>query len=296
VPVIADILDTVRMRTVFEQHRPEVVFHAAAHKHVPMMEANPGEAVKNNVLGTRGLADLSDQMGVARFVMISTDKAVNPTSVMGTTKRIAELYIQGMSSRSRTRFVAVRFGNVLGSNGSVVPIFKAQIAKGGPVTITHEEMKRYFMTIPEASQLVLQAGTMAEGGEIFVLDMGEPVKIIDLARDLITLSGLRPGVDVQIEVTGLRPGEKLFEELAVDDENAQKTRHPKIFVGRIRSVEVDALRAELDALQKLAHAGDDVALRAKLSALVPEFGVTKPPTTIEPLSPAAAPSLASVNA
>jgi FlaA1/EpsC-like NDP-sugar epimerase len=210
--------------------------------------------------------------------MISTDKALNPTSVMGTTKRVAELYIQGLSRRSATRFVAVRFGNVLGSNGSVVPIFKAQIAAGGPVTVTHPDMTRYFMTIPEAAQLVLQAGTMGEGGEIFVLDMGEPVKIIDLARDLITLSGLRPGVDIPIQITGLRPGEKLFEELAVDDENAQKTHHPKIFVGKIRSVELDKLRADIDALVQHVNDRDAGVLRAKLQALVPEFGAGVEPT------------------
>jgi FlaA1/EpsC-like NDP-sugar epimerase len=236
-----------------------------------MMEENPGEAVKNNVLGTKLLAELCHEAKVARFVMISTDKAVNPTSVMGATKRIAEQFIQALSAVSSTRFVAVRFGNVLGSNGSVVPIFKEQIARGGPVTVTHAEMRRYFMTIPEASQLVLQAATMGHGGEIFVLDMGQPVKIVDLARDLITLSGLRPGVDVQIEFTGLRPGEKLFEELAVDEENVDKTRHPKIFVGRLRAVDLAQLRASIDDLKTHTNDGDPAALLACMRALVPEY-------------------------
>ena len=211
-PRIADVCDEPRMAQLFEEGKPELVFHAAAHKHVPMMEWNPGEAVKNNVGGTRVVAELADRFSAERFVLISTDKAVNPSSIMGATKRVAEIYLQALSQRSSTRFVTVRFGNVLGSAGSVIPIFRAQIAKGGPVTVTHPEMTRYFMTIPEASQLVLQAGAMGLGGEIYILDMGEPVRIMDLARDLITLSGLR-ATDLEIKISGIRPGEKLHEEM-----------------------------------------------------------------------------------
>lgn len=270
VPLIADVGDRVRMQEIFGSHRPTVVFHAAAHKHVPMMEWNPGEAVKNNVLGTRTLADLADAAGVERFVMISTDKAVNPTSVMGASKRAAEIYVQALSQRSRTKFVTVRFGNVLGSAGSVIPIFKEQIAAGGPVTVTHPEMKRYFMTIPEASQLVLQAGLTGNGGEIFILDMGEPVRIADLARDLITLSGLRPGEDVEIKFTGMRPGEKLFEELSVDGESADKTRHPKIFVGRFRPQPWSTVEHGLERLSQ-AESSSPEDIRARLAELVPEY-------------------------
>ena len=232
VPCIADICDSRRIAAIFDAERPKVVFHAAAHKHVPMMEWNPAEAVKNNVFGTKKVADLAHEHGVEKFVMVSTDKAVNPSSVKGVSKRTAEIYVQALSQRSKTAFVTVRFGNVLGSDGSVVPIFKEQIAKGGPITVTDPEMKRYFMTIPEACQLVLQAGTIGGGGDILLLDMGEPVKIVALARDLIKLSGLVVGEDIDIVFTGVRPGEKLFEELAIDGEDVDKTKHPKIFVGK----------------------------------------------------------------
>jgi FlaA1/EpsC-like NDP-sugar epimerase len=241
-----------------------------------MMELNPGEAVKNNVRGTRTLADLADRHGADRFVMISTDKAVNPTSVMGATKRVAEIYVQALSQRSRTRFVTVRFGNVLGSEGSVIPLFKEQIARGGPVRVTHPEMKRYFMTIPEASQLVMQAGAMGQGGEIFILDMGEPVKIVDLARDLIQLSGYQPGVDIEISFSGMRPGEKLFEELSVDAEVAEKTRHPKIFVGHFRPNAWESVQREVGELLALAD-GRPHEIRRKMSDIVPEYAPALPP-------------------
>ena len=279
IPAIGDVCDQKRMEQVFSEHRPATVFHAAAHKHVPMMESNPGEAVKNNIGGTRIVANLADRTGVARFVMISTDKAVNPTSVMGASKRAAEIYTQALAARSKTRFVTVRFGNVLGSNGSVIPIFKQQIAAGGPVTVTHPEMRRYFMTIPEASQLVLQAGAMGQGGEIFILDMGEPVKIVDLARDLISLSGFRPDIDMKIRFSGVRPGEKLFEELSTDAESADKTKHPKIFIGRVRSAEFDRATAAIDELLALAGRAEADAIRNALRALIPEFtGGEVPPT------------------
>jgi FlaA1/EpsC-like NDP-sugar epimerase len=270
VPCLADVTDETRLTRVFAEHRPSTVFHAAAHKHVPMMEANPGEAIKNNVGGTRLVANLSDRFEVARFVLISTDKAVNPTSVMGATKRVAEIYTQALGQRSKTRFVTVRFGNVLGSNGSVIPIFKEQIARGGPITVTHPEMKRYFMTIPEASQLVLQAGAMGGGGEIFILDMGEPVRIVELARDLVRLSGLRPDDDIAIEFSGIRPGEKLFEELATDAEHADKTKHPKIFIGRVAATGFGEATREVERLLALGHA-DAAEIREALGALVPEY-------------------------
>ncbi len=275
-PRIADVTDIHRMTQIFEASNPEIVFHAAAHKHVPMMEWNPGEAVKNNVGGTRTMATLSDRYGVERFVLISTDKAVNPTSVMGATKRVAEIYLQAFSERSTTRFVTVRFGNVLGSNGSVIPIFRQQIAAGGPVLVTHPEMRRYFMTIPEASQLVLQAGSMGQGGEIFILDMGEPVKIVDLARDLITLSGLRPDEDIEIKFAGVRPGEKLFEELSTAAEHADKTKHPKVFIGRIKPHDWDAVVLGVERLLDVAGGTEMDRVRGALGELVPEYGIAHP--------------------
>ena len=268
---LADVRDKARVDAILTRQRPDVIFHAAAHKHVPMMEANPTEAIKNNVLGTKALAELADAHGVGEFVMISTDKAVNPTSVMGASKRAAEIFIQALSQRSQTHFVAVRFGNVLGSAGSVVPIFKEQIARGGPVTVTDAEMKRYFMTIPEPCQLVLQAGAMGKGGEIFVLDMGEPVKIIDLARDLIALSGLRVGEDIEIQVTGTRPGEKLFEELALEEEGAERTGHPKVFIGRIKPHAWDAVLEFVAELEGLVQSTDPAAVRGVFRRFIPEY-------------------------
>ena len=268
---IGDVRDATRMVRVFAERRPHVVFHAAAHKHVPMMEQNPGEAVKNNVLGTKLLAEISSEHGVSEFVMISTDKAVNPSSVMGASKRAAEIVVQAMSQRSKTCFVAVRFGNVLGSTGSVVPIFQEQIARGGPVTVTHPEMQRYFMTIPEACQLVLEAAAMGKGGEIFVLDMGNPVKVLDLARDVIALSGLREGEDIEIQFTGMRPGEKLSEELSLAEEGVEKTRHPKVFIGRIRPHPWDYVVQRVSELATVAEKGDGARVREALRQLVPEY-------------------------
>lgn len=257
VPIIADVRDEERINGIMDHFHPHVVFHAAAHKHVPLMEYQPMEAVRNNVLGTKVVAEAASKNGVETFVMISTDKAVNPTSVMGCTKRVAEMFVQSMNSISETRFAAVRFGNVLGSRGSVIPFFKKQIAKGGPVTVTHPDMKRYFMTIPEASQLVLQAGAMAEGGEVFVLDMGEPVKIYDLARDMITLSGMIPEVDIEIKFTGLRPGEKLFEELLSAEDGTEATQHKKIFTAMIKCVDKTKLDFQIRRLLEQTT-GDNV--------------------------------------
>jgi len=270
VPLIADITDKERIEDIFKEFRPSIVFHAAAHKHVPMMEMNPGEAVKNNIGGTRVVADASHTYGVRQFVMVSTDKAVNPTSIMGATKRAAEIYVQSYCEKSKTHFITVRFGNVLGSSGSVVPIFQKQIAKGGPVTVTHPEMTRYFMTIPEATQLILQAASMGSGGEVFILDMGKPMKIVDLAKDMIRLAGLRLGVDIQIEFTGIRPGEKLFEELSVASESAEKTRHPKIFIGKIRPQVRDRACSEIEKLCSCASYGGDV-IRQELRRIIPEY-------------------------
>ncbi len=276
-PYIADIGDAERLDWIFEKEHPTVVFHAAAHKHVPMMELNPGEALKNNILGTRTVADATAKYGCEKFVMISTDKAVNPTSIMGGSKRIAEMYIQALNERVETQFVTVRFGNVLGSSGSVIPIFKEQIANGGPVTVTHSEMVRFFMTIPEAAQLVLQSASMGHGGEIFVLDMGEPVKIVDLARDLITLSGFRPGEDIEIKYVGVRPGEKLYEELAIEGEDVSRTAHSKIGIWQKRSEDWDELLKTMDGLLADADSLDREQTRQRLKEAVPEFYLVTPP-------------------
>jgi FlaA1/EpsC-like NDP-sugar epimerase len=270
-PCVADVTDVPRVTELFRRFRPTIVFHAAAHKHVPMMEWNPIEAVKNNVIGTRIVADLADAMAVERFVMISTDKAVNPTSVMGATKRAAEHYVHALSGTSATHFATVRFGNVLGSAGSVIPIFRRQIRDGGPVTVTHPDMTRYFMTIPEAVQLVIQAASLSEGGETFILDMGAPVRIVDLAHDLIRLSGLEPERDIEIHFTGVRPGEKLFEELSTETEGLARTAHPKIFMGSDRPARLGELRAELDSVRLLCIEGGVDDVRAALGRLVPEF-------------------------
>lgn len=272
--VVADVRDEDRLRRVFEEYAPQVIFHAAAHKHVPLMEANVAEAVSNNVQGTANLLRLAEAHDVERFVLISSDKAVNPTSIMGTTKRVAELLVQKAAKRSGRPYVAVRFGNVLGSRGSVVPLFQEQIARGGPVTVTHPDMRRYFMTIPEAVQLVLQAAALGQGGEVFLLDMGEPVRIVDLARDLIELSGLEMGHDVEIQFTGMRPGEKLFEELMVSGEEYGPTRHQKVYVsrnGKHASPCPVPLEQSVAELVDLARRGDEGCLRAKLHQIVPEY-------------------------
>ncbi len=266
--LIGDVKDRERLEEIFLHERPTVVFHAAAHKHVPLMEANPQEAVKNNVLGTRNLAELAALCGVKKFIYVSTDKAVNPTSVMGATKRIGEMIIQSLSKTvpppGGTRFAAVRFGNVLGSRGSVIPTMRKQIARGGPVTVTDPEMTRYFMTIPEAVQLILQAGAMGKQGEIYILDMGEPVRILDLARDLIRLSGLRPEEDIKIELTGIRPGEKIFEELTYDEEKMARTAHEKIFVSNSNGLDPAAVRCDVDRLISLAAQGERDTLRDEI--------------------------------
>ena len=271
VTLIASVRDRQRLTEIYQTYRPDVVFHAAAHKHVPLMEVSPAEAIKNNVVGTLNCAELASEYKTKRFVLISTDKAVNPTNVMGATKRLCEMIIQSMNVQSETEFVAVRFGNVLGSNGSVVPLFKQQIAKGGPVTLTHQEITRYFMTIPEAAQLVLQAGGFAHGGEIFVLDMGKPVKIYDLAKNLIRLSGYEPEVDIKIEITGLRPGEKLYEELLMDEEGLQQTRHQKIFIGQPGEFQLEDLKLQIKELVKVATTKGIPELKAKLKEVVPTY-------------------------
>ena len=274
VPIIGDVRDRERMRLIFERYRPYAVFHAAAHKHVPLMEENVAEAITNNVLGTKNVAELSAEFGVEHLVMISTDKAVRPTNVMGATKRVAEQIVQEIAEAHERKFVAVRFGNVLGSRGSVVPTFLRQIRSGGPVTVTHPEMRRYFMTIPEAVQLVLQAGAIGRGGEVFVLDMGEPVKVLDLATDLIRLSGLEVGTDIEIRFTGTRPGEKLYEELFFDSESSIPTDHPKVLRAKNGALPL-GLSTVVDLLVDGArHSWTDEQLRALLVRLVPQFRVS----------------------
>jgi FlaA1/EpsC-like NDP-sugar epimerase len=271
VAAIGDVTDQDRVERIFKQHNPQVVVHAAAHKHVPMMEDHPGEAVKNNVGGTKVVADVAAARRVERFVLVSTDKAVNPTSVMGATKRITERYVQHVAATTGLNFVAVRFGNVLGSTGSVVPIFQQQVEAGGPVTVTHPEMVRYFMTIPEASGLVLQAAALGNSGEILVLDMGDPVKIVDLAKNVIRLSGFEPGVDIAIEFSGLRPGEKMYEELSLDSENATRTRHPKVWIGRSADPTWGNAKVDVSRLLAVADSGDPDSVRELIWAVVPEF-------------------------
>lgn len=282
VPLVADVGDAPRMRSIFESYRPQVVIHAAAHKHVPLMETNPSEAIKNNVLNTRLMGELAAEFKAEAFVLISTDKAVRPTSIMGASKRVAELVIQDLARRCETRVLAVRFGNVIGSNGSAIPIFQEQIRKGGPLTITDKRMQRYFMTIPEAAQLVLQASVIGKGGEVFVLHMGELVRIMDLAETLISLSGLRPHHDIKIIETGIRPGEKLYEELRFETEEIVATSHPKIFIGKIVALESEAIQRALERLTELVQEKNEGELRRFLNELIPEarltpIGSTGPP-------------------
>ena len=273
--VVASIADKDHMEKLFAEHRPEYVFHAAAYKHVPMMEDNPIQAVRNNIAGTRIIADLAVKYGTKKFVMISTDKAVNPTNVMGCSKRICEIYCQSLNQaiidgkvKGETQFVTTRFGNVLGSNGSVIPLFKEQIEKGGPVTVTHPDIIRYFMLIPEACKLVLEAGAMGKGGEIFVFDMGKPVKIVDLAKRMISLSGAK---NIEIKFTGLREGEKLYEELLATQENTKPTHHPKIMIAEVRSYDYNIAKQNEDELFQLTFTHDDMKIVSKMKEIVPEF-------------------------
>jgi FlaA1/EpsC-like NDP-sugar epimerase len=284
VPCICDIYDRSRIINLWDLHRPQVVIHAAAHKHVPLMEHNPCEAIKNNILGSRNVADACCQYGVSEFVMISTDKAVNPSSVMGASKRIAEIYTQSLNGRPEctTQFKAVRFGNVLGSSGSVIPTFRKQIAAGGPVTVTHPDMTRYFMTIPEAAQLVLQAAATGAGGQIYLLDMGDPVKIVDLARQMITLSGLRPDVDIDIKFTGVRPGEKLFEELRKEGEDIEPTVHPKIRIWKSTKTNWDDVQKTMAQMAQLVNCTDRDAIVNALRQAIPEYEPLNPPKPEHP--------------
>lgn len=269
--VMADVRNADRMRNVFNTFKPQLVFHAAAYKHVPMMENNPSESILNNILGTKNTADLAVEFGAEKFVFVSTDKAVNPTNVMGASKRIAEIYIQSLGKKSKTKFITTRFGNVLGSNGSVIPHFKKQIENREPITITHPDITRYFMTIPESCQLVLEAGSIGKGGEIFVFDMGKSIKIVDLARKMIKLSGLEEGKDIQIVYTGLRPGEKLFEELLADTENTLPTHHSQILIGKVREYEYEEVSSVIKELIGLFDSQDNVKIVQCMKTLVPEF-------------------------
>jgi FlaA1/EpsC-like NDP-sugar epimerase len=267
--VIGDIRDYARMENVFRTFRPHIVYHAAAYKHVPLMEENPAEAVKTNVQGTKNIVDLSSEFGAETFVMVSTDKAVNPTIVMGASKRIAEIYAQAKNTQSKnTKYITTRFGNVLGSNGSVIPLFRKQMEKGGPLTVTHPEITRFFMTIPEACQLVLEAGSMGKGGEIFIFDMGKSIKIVDLAKKMIQLSGLQEGRDIQIKYTGMRPGEKLYEELLADEENTLKTHHPKIMVAKVRTYDFEQISNQICALIELYNKQQNFDLVRKMKEIV----------------------------
>ena len=272
IALTGSVRDSRRICQVFAQYKPDIVYHAAAHKHVPLMEDNPGEAIKNNVLGTLNMVELAIQYKVEKFVLISTDKAVNPTNIMGATKRLCEMIVQAANNErgNKTEFVAVRFGNVLGSNGSVIPLFKKQIKKGGPVTLTHKNITRYFMLIPEAAQLVLQAGVYAKGGEVFVLDMGKPVKIYDLAENLIKLSGYKPNEEIKIQITGLRPGEKLYEELLMN-EDLRKTQHNKIFIDKPESISLSNLKNQIDDLIFATKLGNENMLKDKLKEIVPTY-------------------------
>ncbi|HTX87521.1 MAG TPA: nucleoside-diphosphate sugar epimerase/dehydratase [Bacteroidales bacterium] len=269
--LIMDICNESRMEKAFREERPDIVYHAAAYKHVPVMESHPAEAILTNVLGSRILADLSRKYGVSKFIMISTDKAVNPTSVMGASKRIAEMYTQSLDSTGKTKFITTRFGNVLGSNGSVIPLFRRQIEKGGPVTVTHPEITRFFMTIPEACQLVLNAGAIGKGGEIFIFDMGKSVKILDLARKMIRLSGVEHEKDIQIKFTGLRPGEKLYEELLNREENTLPTHHPLILIAKVKDYDAKQTARQIGELIVLSETGSDVEIVRKMKQIVPEY-------------------------
>ena len=275
IPLLADIGDEARMREIFSEHKPHVVFHAAAHKHVPIMESNPTEAIKNNIFATRLIGELAGEFAVENFVLISTDKAVNPTSVMGASKRIAEIVLQNLNRIYATNYMAVRFGNVLGSTGSVVPIFREQIKQGKAITVTDPQMTRYFMTIPEASQLVLQAGALGRGGEIFILDMGEPIKILDLAEDMIRLSGLQPYEDIDIVFSGARQGEKLFEELEITGENLLKTRHPKIFIGKIATYDGKEVENILSNFRQAVEENDRAKIRSLFNHFLPEARISE---------------------